>query len=438
MLHGYAIHVPEHIRVARFIANEPRLGWAFPLLAISPNIDVLLVGGTVRDAALGREPRDLHAVVRGVPRETLRKSLARQGKTEIHDHGFHFTPAGSTSGIDISLPRTDVYHPRQRTHLTKSHAHISESHDAAWRDFTINGMRYSLREGKLVDPWNGLEHLERGQIVAIGGADKRFTHKPLHALRTLRLASNLGFEPAIESWEASVAHLPSIHHTQHAEDAHTFIVPRPAIGREIIRLLDRNGARGVELVAAADMQRSIFGNFLKDKSTAALAHAERALKNSRLGLSLLTLAYPHETEAQLKLSDLARAYHIDVTSPEWQQAVNALRVAPLLKENPANVPKALIAKLLKGDQGTLALTAARGWAEAQGNHNDLARLYAWERERTRAANTNAKPLLRGRDLIALGFRPGPHLRQLMHDLLDAQLDGRIITTADARAFIRAH
>ena len=48
---------------------------------------------------------------------------------------------------------------------------------------------------------------------------------------------------------------------------------------------------------------------------------------------------------------------------------------------------------------------------------------------------NIEPILRGSDLIAMGYQPGPLFTSILAALRDAGLDGRITTRGEARDLI---
>jgi poly(A) polymerase len=47
-----------------------------------------------------------------------------------------------------------------------------------------------------------------------------------------------------------------------------------------------------------------------------------------------------------------------------------------------------------------------------------------------------EPLLRGGDLIEMGFKPGPLFGQILHQVEDAQLGGELVTREDALAWVK--
>ena len=60
----------------------------------------------------------------------------------------------------------------------------------------------------------------------------------------------------------------------------------------------------------------------------------------------------------------------------------------------------------------------------------------WFRERVRQLDVAVRPpepILKGRDLVALGVRPGPELGHVLRAVYERQLDGAITTLEAARA-----
>jgi tRNA nucleotidyltransferase (CCA-adding enzyme) len=52
---------------------------------------------------------------------------------------------------------------------------------------------------------------------------------------------------------------------------------------------------------------------------------------------------------------------------------------------------------------------------------------------------DTKPLLKGKDLIQMGIKPGPSIRKTLADLLKARLDEQVITRQDEMEYItKAH
>lgn len=143
-----------------------------------------LVGGAVRDAALGREVHDFDAVVEGCGEEIARRLAARLPARFVPLGGKEF-PAFRLVADGLELDIWD----RSGTSLKE---------DLARRDLTINAIAYDLRTRETVDPFGGLADLRRRLLRAV--TQKSFAGDPLRLLRLARLAVQLpGFVPVQET-----------------------------------------------------------------------------------------------------------------------------------------------------------------------------------------------------------------------------------------------
>jgi poly(A) polymerase len=148
-----------------------------------------LVGGTVRDALLGRPVRDVDLAVEGSAEEAAR-AVARAA------HGPAF-PLSEEFGAWRAIGRDWVcdVSPLQAPTIER---------DLALRDFSVNAMGVPLEDGvaTLVDPTRGSADLEHGVLRVLGGPaleDSAYARDPLRPLRLARLATELGFRPEPET-----------------------------------------------------------------------------------------------------------------------------------------------------------------------------------------------------------------------------------------------
>jgi len=151
--------------------------------------EAYVVGGCVRDSVLGREPEDWDITTSASP-EQVKALFPRTIDTGIA-HGT-VTVMENHVGYEVTTYRVDgVYedgrHPKSVT-FTRS---LSE--DLLRRDFTINAMAYNPRTG-LVDLYDGIGDLHRGCIRCVGNPTERFSEDALRILRALRFASQLDFQ----------------------------------------------------------------------------------------------------------------------------------------------------------------------------------------------------------------------------------------------------
>ena len=147
------------------------------------------VGGCVRDSFLGRVPGDWDITTSAAPEET--KSLfARTFDTGI-EHGT-ITVLLNGEGFEVTTYRIDGKYEDNR-HPSKVQFTRSLSEDLLRRDFTINAMAYNEQDG-LVDLFHGMEDLKKGVIRCVGNAEARFSEDALRILRAIRFSAQLGFE----------------------------------------------------------------------------------------------------------------------------------------------------------------------------------------------------------------------------------------------------
>lgn len=175
----------------------------------SLGLDAYVVGGAVRDELLGIPHTDEDFLVPGVDQDGLRAALAPHGRVEdmeVHGQlvGVRFYPrdAGvrelAPAGIELTPPRAErSTGPGHRDFAIVADRSIPLEEDMARRDFTVNAMARRLETGELVDPFGGVEDLERRELRTVSATS--FRDDPLRLLRGLRFVSQLGFDLAPET-----------------------------------------------------------------------------------------------------------------------------------------------------------------------------------------------------------------------------------------------
>ena len=134
-----------------------------------------LVGGALRDTALGRPFRDLDAVVAGGGAEVADGLAARLGCRSIKVGGHRFAAYRVTrQGFPI-----DIW----------DRGTVSLEADLRRRDFTIHSFALDLHSGALRDPFSGLQDLLLGKLRMTSA--EAFADDPLRVMRLCRFASQL-------------------------------------------------------------------------------------------------------------------------------------------------------------------------------------------------------------------------------------------------------
>lgn len=158
--------------------------------AAQGNVQLYLVGGTVRDLILGKEVEDLDFAVAGNASDFARKFADATDASFVPlDEERDTVRVVFSSGRFQNCPYMDF--------SRISGADITE--DLAARDFTINAMAMDLsqiantsaHEVEVIDPWGGADDLDRGLIRLVSA--QSITDDPLRMLRAYRFAATLGF-----------------------------------------------------------------------------------------------------------------------------------------------------------------------------------------------------------------------------------------------------
>ncbi|MFJ8310209.1 MULTISPECIES: CCA tRNA nucleotidyltransferase [unclassified Streptomyces] len=179
------------------------------LLRVSPVADDLanrfeeagfslaLVGGSVRDALLGRLGNDLDFTTDARPEDVLK--IVRPWADAVWEVGIAFGTVGCQKDgylIEVTTYRSEAYDRTSRKPEVSYGDSIEE--DLVRRDFTVNAMAVALPQKEFVDPHGGLEDLAARVLRTPGTPEASFSDDPLRMMRAARFAAQLDFEVAPE------------------------------------------------------------------------------------------------------------------------------------------------------------------------------------------------------------------------------------------------
>jgi poly(A) polymerase len=419
----------------------------------------LFAGGSVRDALLGRPLKDIDIATSATP-DQVEALFAGQtvavgkafGVVLVLHRGFQF---------DVATFRTDgAYadgrHPERVTFATAEG-------DAQRRDFTVNGLFCDPECGEVVDYVGGRADLDARAIRAIGEPELRFREDHLRLLRAVRFASVLEFE--IEPATAAAVR-------RHAEWIKTVSAER--IAMEFIRLICESPkpSLGLDLLLGTGLLACFLPELVALVGTRQPPqyHPEGDVWTHTC-LMLDELAAPREPVLALAvlLHDIGKpATFSEEPDPETGEPrirfpnhapVGAAMAETILTR--LRQPSARIAEVKELVQGHMSFVEAQKMRPAKRRRflgmENFPRMLELMRLDIRHSNNDfttwrflkeafeafksepvlPEPLVRGRDLIAWGVAPGPEMGRLLHDLYDAQLEGRITSLEGAHDYFLA-
>jgi poly(A) polymerase len=196
-----------------------------------------LVGGSVRDAMLGRLGYDLDFATSARPEQTRR--ILDGWAEAIWETGIEFGTVGARKDgfqLEITTYRSDAYDRTTR----KPDVVYGDSLEAdlSRRDFTINAMAITLPDATFVDPYGGLRDLADQILRPPGAPETSFDDDPLRMMRAARFAAQLGFTVAPDVLDAMHDMAPRIQivSAERVRDELVRLVnaPRPRLGLELM------------------------------------------------------------------------------------------------------------------------------------------------------------------------------------------------------------
>jgi poly(A) polymerase len=410
------------------------------------------VGGCVRDFLLGREPQDF--------------DIATDAKPEQVEKLFRKTiPVGKKFGVMVVVENQQQFQVAtfraeadyQDGRRPEKIIFAGAEADALRRDFTVNGLFYDPLTKKIHD-WVGGEKDLRAKIIrTIGAPQERFGEDHLRLLRAVRFAAQLGFEIEPETFAAIKSLAPKI-----------MLISAERIRDELLKLFRPPHAAG-GLVLLRD-------SGLLDQTLPELAatisceqspdyHPEGSVfEHIRLMLEKLPpdadellpwtvlfhdIAKPVTAERDAKSGAIHFYGHEKVGAEMARAILNRLRfpkkqtdeiVACVLHhmqfKDVKQMRKLTLRRLLLRETFPLELELHK--LDCLGSHGDL-ELYDFliqQTEELKKKPTIRPPLLTGKDLIALGMKPGPAMGELLNEIREKQLADELKTPRQAKAWAK--
>lgn len=152
--------------------------------------DAYLVGGAVRDIMMDKKPHDYDIATNAMPKDVM--AIFRHTIPTGIAHGTVTVLIGGYK-IEVTTFRTESGYTDGRHPDNISYAATIEE-DLSRRDFTMNAIAVNLKDGKVLDPFNGCVAIQKKIIETVGNAAERFAEDGLRPVRAIRFAAQLGFD----------------------------------------------------------------------------------------------------------------------------------------------------------------------------------------------------------------------------------------------------
>jgi tRNA nucleotidyltransferase (CCA-adding enzyme) len=428
-----------------------------------------VVGGAVRDALLGLPVKDYDVEVYGLAVPRLRETLATLGSLNAVGEAFTVYKVSGLEdvegAVDVALPRRDSkVGPGHRGIAVTGDAGLSLEEAARRRDFTINALLYDPAAGEIVDPVGGRADLEARRLRAVDAAT--FGEDPLRALRAVQFAAR--FELTVDPDTARLCMSMPLHELP-AERVFGEVeklllkARRPSIGFALLRewkMLEKLAPEILPLIGTPqDPEWHPEGDvwihtlLAVDRAADEIAHLEHA---RALTVMLATLCHDLGKPPTTKFEDgrWRSRGHEEAGVPPTQTLLERWNVHSLdgyavreqvlalvanhlkpgqLFEDRERVSDGALRRLARKCEPRLLYHIARADCMGRTGHFPPVAM-EWFLEKVTeldVAERPPEPLLRGRDVLALGLSPGPEVGRVVKAVYERQLDGVVKTHADA-------
>ncbi|MDR2404158.1 MAG: HD domain-containing protein [Spirochaetaceae bacterium] len=406
---------------------------------------VFLVGGAVRDLLRGKAPKDWDLATDALPEEVI-SLFNRVIPTGIR-HGT-VTVRFKGHSIEVTTFRTESAYSDGRRPDTVSFTPSIEE-DLSRRDFTMNAIALELPLGRKVDPFDGEGDIRRRLIRCVGEPERRFSEDGLRPLRALRFAAQMDFAIDPPTLAATGGALQTIARVspERIRDEFDRIVASPVPSRAFIPM-EKTGLMALlfpELAACRGVEQRGFHRFdVLDHSLlacdcaarygasqpvrlAALFHDIGKIQTRRLTEEGVWTFYRHERESVRLTGNILSRYRypngvIDsVCHLVGEHMFNAGEI-----RSDAAVRRFIIRVGEENLQDIYTLRMADAWATA--GHEPPPAFLAPLTERVAHILTQNRAFslrdlaVTGRDLLAIGVKPGPRMGIILNELLETVID----------------
>ena len=443
----------------------------------------LLVGGCVRDALLGKEPKDFDLECFGISADDLQRTLGER---------FALDLVGLSFGV-IKLHHLDidVAIPRRETKLGLGHRAFEMAYDptltlaeaSARRDFTVNAIYQDPLTGETLDPWNGRADLANRVLRRVSD---HFREDPLRVLRGMQFVARFDLDPDPETIAVCREMTPEgLPPERLFEEWAKLLTKGVQISKGLSFLRETGWVRyypelerliGCKQDPAWHPEGDVWNHTLccldafaraRDARSATVLDGSRQSsaaigvdrRHEDLIVALAVLCHDFGKPACTAYDPVKRRIRslghdeagVEPTLSFLRRLTNEERilreVPPLVRlhmrpfamwksQASDSAIRRLADAVVRIDRLLRVAAADDAGRPPFPSEPEPLRWLAAQAERLRVADAAPKPLVQGRDLIALGMKPGVEFGQILKTAYEAQLDGRFATLEDGVEFVK--
>lgn len=432
----------------------------------------LVVGGYTRDTALNKfgynlKSKDIDLEVYGIEHDALRAMLEKLGKVNIVGDKFQVFKLET---LDVSIPRRDSKTGSGHKGFEVSgDPNMTVKEAAQRRDFTINALAMDPLTGEILDFYGGINDIKTKTLRATD--EKLFGDDPLRVLRAGQFAGRFGFsidpktveicrsldlkelskERIGEEWlklleksdkpsvglEAmlELGVLDKLHpelkalvgipqnpeyHPEGDVWVHTGLVVDAAV--QIAKENNLSEEEKLVLLLSAlchDLGKPITTKIEEDGKITSYGHEEEGVPLSEKFLKSLNINQEVIKKVLLLVGDHMFVHHKDVVDSSVRRLARRLY--------PATIRELAL----------LATADVRGSTRLQvGEEYPRAEALVKKAEELAVKDSKPGPLIQGRDLLEIGFKPGVNVGKTLKEIEELQLDGKILNQDQAKDYAR--
>lgn len=485
-------HDPELFSCARQLQTIVSSLPAHPGCIEAPR--AFIVGGYVRDALLQTDgSKDLDIEVYGTTLEQLRLGLENHyGNRAVNLSGERFKVLklriDPDTEIDISIPRLEFNSgPGYRGFDVVEDPTLDIEQAGRRRDFTMNSLLFDLNRGKLLDPFGGLEDLQLGRLSAVDV--HTFKDDPLRVLRAVGFCSRFDLKLStatrgvLEEMVAS-SELEHLSYKKIGDEMDKLLLrsERPSIGLVLLRDLGVLDRQWPELSALSSVPQDPKWHPEGDVLTHTMMVVDAA---ARLISPEVSSRFDPTTRREVMwaalLHDVGKLPTTEFINGRWcargheavgggisRSVMDRLQFSRNTRDAVAGcverhlIPSVLFAQYESGqlhepgyrsairkvsrDIGSDKVEVLLALAEAdhRGRSTDSARdpvyrpglMFRSLFESMNQTDISRQPLVTGRDLLEMGFKPGPLFGKIQREIGQLEDQGILKTKQAALDYVK--